>query len=375
MPSPAPAPRRIAVSAPQFQGNEWKYVQECLESTWVSSIGRFIPLFEGQFAAYCEVEYAVATNNGTSALHLALLGMGVGPGDEVIVPTLTFVATANAVTYCGAKPVFVDSEPRTMNLDPARLEAAITTRTKGILAVHLYGHPADMDAIAEVAKRHGLFVVEDAAEAHGALYKGRKVGGLADAGTFSFFGNKIITTGEGGMVTLRDAERMARIRLYRGQGMQQDRRYWFPVVGYNYRMTNIQAALGLAQLEQIARYTEHHRRVAGWYAEQLGPVGKALQLPVEEAWARHAYWLYTVVLGAGVAVERDAVMAGLAEVGIETRPVFYPMHVMEPYYEGRGRYPVAERLSERGISLPTHVGLTEEDVRYIAGQLRRLCGL
>jgi perosamine synthetase len=262
-----------------------------------------------------------------------------------------------------------------MNLDPARLEAAITTRTRGILAVHLYGHPADMDAITEVAERHGLFVVEDAAEAHGALYKGRKVGGLADAGTFSFFGNKIITTGEGGMVTLRDAERMARIRLYRGQGMQQDRRYWFPVVGYNYRMTNIQAALGLAQLEQIARYTEHHRRVAGWYAEQLGPVGEALRLPVEEAWARHAYWLYTVVLGAGVAVERDAVMAGLAEVGIETRPVFYPMHVMEPYYEGRGRYPVAERLSERGISLPTHVGLTEEDVRYIAGQLRRLCGL
>jgi perosamine synthetase len=332
-------------------------------------------LFEGQFAAYCEVEHAVATNNGTSALHLALLGMGVGPGDEVIVPTLTFVATANAVTYCGARPVFVDSEPRTMNLDAAQLEAAITSRTKGILAVHLYGHPADMDAIAEVAERHGLFVIEDAAEAHGALYKGRKVGGLADAGTFSFFGNKIITTGEGGMVTLRDAGRTERIRLLRGQGMQQDRRYWFPVVGYNYRMTNIQAALGLAQLEQIAQYTAHHRQVAGWYTEELAPVAGALQLPVEAPWARHAYWLYTVVLGGDVAVERDAVMGGLAAVGIETRPVFYPMHVMEPYYEGRGRYPVAERLSERGLSLPTHVGMKREDVVYVAAKLRRLCGL
>jgi perosamine synthetase len=375
MPSPAPALRQISVSAPQFQGNEAKYVQECLETTWVSSIGRFIPLFEEGFAAYCGVEHAVAANNGTSALHLALLGMGLQPGDEVIVPTLTFVATANAVTYCGAKPVFVDSEPRTMNLDPALLEAAITPKTRGILAVHLYGHPADMDAIQQVAGRHGLFVIEDAAEAHGALYRGRRVGGLGDAATFSFFGNKIITTGEGGMVTLRDAERAARIRIFRGQGMQPDRRYWFPVIGYNYRMTNIQAALGLAQLEQIEQYTAHHRRVAGWYAEQLAPAAGWMDLPVEEAWARHAYWLYTVVLGPKVRLSRDEVMVELAKVGIETRPVFYPMHVMGPFYEGPGRYPVAERLSERGLSLPTHIRLSEEDVVYIAAHLRHLCGI
>jgi perosamine synthetase len=375
MPPPALALRQIAVSAPQFRGNEAKYVQECIETTWVSSIGRFIPLFEEGFAAYCGVEHAVATNNGTSALHLALLGMGLQPGDEVIVPTLTFVATANAVTYCGAKPVFVDSEPRTMNLDPALLEAAITPKTRGILAVHLYGHPADMDAIQQVAGRHGLFVIEDAAEAHGALYRGRRVGGLADAATFSFFGNKIITTGEGGMVTLRDPERAARIRIVRGQGMQPGRRYWFPVIGYNYRMTNIQAALGLAQLEQIEHYTAHHRRVAGWYAEQLAPAAGWMDLPVEEAWAQHAYWLYTVVLGPAVRLSRDEVMAELAKVGIQTRPVFYPMHVMEPFYEGPGRYPVAERLSERGLSLPTHIRLSEEDVAYIAAHLRHLCGV
>jgi perosamine synthetase len=375
MPASAPAPRKIAVSAPQFEGNEAKYVQECLETTWISSIGRFIPLFEQGFAEYCEVEHAIAANNGTSALHLALLGMGVGPGDEVIVPTLTFVATANAVAYCGAKPVFIDSEPRTMNLDPALLEGLITPKTKGILAVHLYGHPADMDAILAVARRHNLFVIEDAAEAHGALYRGRKVGGLGDAGTFSFFGNKIITTGEGGMVTLRDPERAARIRIFRGQGMQPDKRYWFPVIGYNYRMTNIQAAIGLAQLEQIDRYTAHHWRVADWYAHYLSPLAEAIALPREEAWAKHAYWLYTVVLGPAIAASRDEVMAGLAEAGIETRPVFYPMHVMEPFFEEGACYPVAERLSAQGLSLPTHIRLTEEDVAYIAGHLLRLCNL
>jgi perosamine synthetase len=262
-----------------------------------------------------------------------------------------------------------------MNLDPALLEGLITPKTKGILAVHLYGHPADMDAILAVARRHNLFVIEDAAEAHGALYRGRKVGGLGDAGTFSFFGNKIITTGEGGMVTLRDPERAARIRIFRGQGMQPDKRYWFPVIGYNYRMTNIQAAIGLAQLEQIDRYTAHHRRVADWYAHYLSPLAEAIALPREEAWAKHAYWLYTVVLGPAIAASRDEVMAGLAEAGIETRPVFYPMHVMEPFFEEGACYPVAERLSAQGLSLPTHIRLTEEDVAYIAGHLLRLCNL
>lgn len=364
--------RRIPVSAPQFCGREAEYVQECIASTWISSIGRFLPLFEADFAKFCEVEHAVSCNNGTSALHLALLGMGVEPGDEVLVPTLTFVATANAVAYCGAKPVLVDSEPRTMNMDPALLEAKITPKTKGIIVVHLYGHPADMDPILEVARKHNLFVVEDAAEAHGALYRGRKVGGIGDVGTFSFFGNKIITTGEGGMVTVRDTERAALIRRFRGQGMEPTRRYWFPMIGYNYRMTNIQAAIGLAQLEQIDRYMAHHRTVARWYGEHLAGLTEALTLPLEESWARHAYWLYTVILRRG---DRDAVMAGLDRAGIETRPVFYPMHVMPPFFEEAGRYPVAEHLAANGISLPTHIGMTEEDVIYITGELGRQLGL
>ena len=374
-PAPSALRREIPISAPQFVGNESKYVQECLDSTWVSSIGRFIGLFEEGFARFCDVPHAVAANNGTSALHLALLGCNLQPGDEVIVPTLTFVATANAVAYCGAKPVFVDSEPRTMNLDPALIEAKITPRTRGILVVHLYGHPAEMDPILTIARRHNLFVIEDAAEAHGARYRGQIVGGLGDVGTFSFFGNKIITTGEGGMVTVRDPEKAARIRTYRGQGMQTDRRYWFPVIGYNYRMTNIQAAIGLAQLEQIDRYMAHHRTVASWYAHYLSPIADLITLPIEESWCRHAYWLYTVILNAAVPADRDQLMRDLAEVGIETRPVFYPMHVMPPYFEPDGHYPVAERLSARGISLPTHIGLTEADVAYVAGHLARLCSI
>jgi len=367
--------RKIPISAPRFIGNESKYVQECIDSTWVSSIGRFIPLFEDGFARFCNVPHAIATNNGTSALHLALLGCNVKAGDEVIVPTLTFVATANAVAYCGAKPVFVDSEPRTMNLDPSLLEAKITPKTRAIIVVHLYGHPADMDPILAIARRHNLFVIEDAAEAHGALYRGQIVGGLGDVGTFSFFGNKIITTGEGGMVTTRDPAKAALVRTYRGQGMQPDRRYWFPVIGYNYRMTNIQAALGLAQLEQIDVYMAHHRTVASWYAHYLSPIADLLALPIEEAWCRHAYWLYTVILNPAVSTDRDEMMRQLAAVGIETRPVFYPMHVMPPYFEVDGHYPVADRLGARGLSLPTHIGLTEADVAYIAGHLARCCSL
>jgi perosamine synthetase len=364
--------RQIAVSAPRFFGNESKYVQECLDSTWVSSIGRFIPLFEQGFADLCQVPYAVSSNTGTSALHLALLGLGIQPGDEVIVPTLTFVATANAVSYCGAKPVFVDAEPRTMNLDPALLAARITPRTRAIIVVHLYGHPADMEPILAIARRHSLPVIEDAAEAHGALYRGRIAGSLADLATFSFFGNKIITTGEGGMVTTANPELASRIRVFRGQGMQPDRRYWFPVIGFNYRMTNIQAALGLAQLEQIDRYIAHHRTVAAWYDHYLAPAGAALQLPVEEPWARHSYWLYTLVLSPTVSASRDSIIASLAAAGIETRPVFYPMHVLPPYFEPNACYPVADRLSARGLSLPTHIALSEDDVAYIAAHLLRL---
>ncbi len=371
----AVATRKIPIACPQFRGNESKYVQECLETTWISSIGRFIPQFEHEFARFCDSNHAISANSGTSALHLALLGMGVQPDDEILIPTLTFVATANAVKYCGARPILIDVEPRTMNIDPQRIEEKITPRTRGIIVVHLYGHPANMDPILEIAKRRGLFVIEDAAEAHGALYKGRKVGGLAEVGTFSFFGNKIMTTGEGGMVTVGNEDLRDRIRLFRGQGMDPNRRYWFPQVGYNYRMTNIQAAIGLAQLEQIDSHLACYRQVAEWYRRYLEPLADFIVLPFEETWAHHVYWMFNVILRPKIRIERDQFMALLSEQGIETRPVFYPMHVMPPFRDTQSSYPVADALAQNGISLPTHVALTEEDVSYIADKFRSLCFL
>lgn len=361
----------IPVAAPVFAGREKEYVADCMESGWISSGGKYVELFEAAFAEFCGVRHAIACCNGTAALHVALVALGVGPGDEVIVPTLTFVATANAVTYCGAKPVFVDSEPQTWNLDPAQVEAKITPRTKGIIPVHLYGHPADMDALRPLARRHGLFILEDAAEAHGALYKNQPVGSLGDVAAFSFYGNKIIATGEGGMVTTNDDAIAARVRLLHGQGMDTERRYWFPVVGYNYRMMNLPAAIGLAQLERADWHTSRRREVAETYRRFLRDVS-SLSWQAESEWARHAYWMFTVVLGDRSPLSRDGLMARLYESGVETRPVFYPVHQLPPYRDAaRGEeFPVAEGLARRGVSLPTWAGLTPGDLNYVCERLR-----
>lgn len=363
----------IPVSHPVFAGNEKRYVNECLDDVWISSSGKFIGEFERQFAAYCGVKEAISCNNGTSALHLALEALGIGPGDEIIVPTLTYIATANAVRYCGATPVFVDSEPRTMNIDSAAIEEKITPQTRGIIPVHLYGHPADMGPILELARRRRLFVLEDAAESHGALYRGIKTGSLGTAATFSFFGNKIITTGEGGMITTPDSELAQRMRLLRGQGMDPQRRYWFQVIGHNFRMTNIEAAIGLAQLEKIDFHLEARQRVAQWYHEHLAPLAEFIEVPAVQDWAHHSYWIYTILLRDADQAQRDEMIRTMAAAGIETRPVFYPMHIMPPYLEPGASYPVAESCSRRGLSLPTHGLLTEEDIAYIASTLARLC--
>jgi perosamine synthetase len=366
--------KRIQVAHPAFLGNEKKYVQECLDTMWISSAGRFVPAFEQEFATFCGVEHAIACNTGTSALHLALLGLDVGAGDEVIVPSLTYVATANAVRYCGAEPVFIDSEPGSMNLDPGKIEEAITPRMKGIIAVHLYGHPANLEPIQKIAERHKLFLLEDAAQAHGARYQGRIVGGIGDAAVFSFFGNKIVTTGEGGMVTTGDAGLAAKIRRLRGQGMDPDRRYWFPQVGYNYRMTNIEAAIGLAQMEKVEAHLQARQQVSRLYNLYLRPYEEYIQLPIQEPWAQHAFWMYVIVLKPSVALCRDVVMEKLAAEGIETRPVYYPLHTLPPYNAGTRSLPVAEALARRGINLPTHALLTEEDIVYVARQLGAICG-
>lgn len=359
------------MAAPVFAGREREYVADCMESGWISSAGKYVELFEAEFAKFCGVRHAVSCCNGTAALHLSLAALGVGPGDEVIVPTLTFVATANAVTYCGARPVFADSEAETWNLDPAHVASKITPRTKGIVAVHLYGNPAEMDALRALASRHGLFLLEDAAEAHGALYRDGHAGSLGDIAAFSFYGNKIIATGEGGMVTTDDDALAARVRLLRGQGMDAERRYWFPVVGYNYRMMNLPAAIGLAQLERAAWHTGRRREVATDYMRLLGGV-PGLGWQAEREWARHAYWMFTVMLGDEAADFRDSLMARLHEDGVETRPVFYPLHGLPPYRDAsRGEeFPVAESLARRGVSLPTWAGLSRDDLSYVCERLR-----
>lgn len=367
------AERRIPVAAPALVGREREYVLDCLDSTWISSSGKYLERFESEFAEFCGVRHAVSCCNGTVAVHLALLAHGVGPGDEVIVPTLTYVATANPVVYCGGQPVFVDAEPRTWNMDPKRVAEAITPRTRGIVVVHLYGHPTDMDPILELAEGHGLWVVEDAAEAHGATYRGRIAGSMGSLATFSFYGNKIITSGEGGMVVTDDERLAALVRQLHGQGQDPQRRYWFPMVGFNYRMTNIEAAIGLAQLERIDWHLSRRREIAGWYREELGEV-EGIALSPEEPWAQSAFWIVCAVLDEQRFGPRDGVMAALDEAGVETRPFFYPLHTLPMYRESNeGReFPVAEDLGRRGVNLPSSATLTREDVEYVCMQLRSL---
>jgi perosamine synthetase len=368
--------RRIAVAAPALTGRELDYVTDCIRSSWISSAGKYIERFEHAFADFCCVDHAVACCNGTAALHLALLAYGVGPGDEVIVPTLSYVATANAVRYCGAEPVFIDSECETWNLDPEQLEAAITPKTKGIVAVHLYGHPANMDRILTVARDYSLWVVEDAAEAHGALYRGKIVGSLSECAIFSFYGNKIVTTGEGGMIVTGDPDLAERLRLFRGQGQDPQRRYWFPVVGYNYRLTNVAAAIGLAQMEKIQWHVDRRREIADWYREGLSGHPFVTFSPRAD-WAQPAYWMSCALLDDATEAERDDVAANLADEGVETRPFFYPLHTLPPYASRwrKDSFPVAESLATRGLNLPSHASLTRADVQYVCDALDRASAL
>lgn len=359
---------KIPVAQPCLAGNERKYVLDCIDSSWISSSGKYLSAFEEVFAKFCGSRHAISANNGTTALHLALVALGLEPEDEVIIPTVTYIATANAVRYCGATPVLADVVPGTVNIDPVDLEKRITAKTKGIIPVHLYGHPADMDSINIIARRHGLWVLEDAAEAHGAEVNGRRVGSLGTCATFSFFGNKIVTTGEGGMITTDDDDLAARLRLFRGQGMDPKRRYWFPVVGYNYRMTNIQAAIGLAQMETVDQALSQRDELARWYDQALAPLSHQLVLPQCEPWARQVFWMYNIFLREGGERRRDAVMREMESEGIETRPVFYPMHVLPPYLQASD-FPVADSWAHRGINLPTFQGLTQDDVKRIAQTL------
>ncbi|KMY69275.1 aminotransferase DegT [Desulfocarbo indianensis] len=343
-----------------------------MDTGWVSSAGEFIPRFEEQFAAFCGSAHGVSAMNGTCALHLALAVLGLGPGDEVLVPSLTFVATANAVSYTGAKPVFVDSEAATWNLDPARLEAAITPRSKAAIVVHLYGHPADMAAIMAIARRHDLTVIEDAAEAHGAeaLLDGawRRVGSMGRMGCFSFYGNKILTTGEGGMLVTDDAELAQRAFWLRDHAMDKSRPYWHPEIGFNYRMTNLQAALGLGQLERVEEILAGKLQVARLYAEGLAGV-RGLQAPPAEPWAKSVYWMYSVLVNRDFPLSRDQLRQELLAAGIDTRPFFHPLHTLPPYAKGQ-RLPVCEDLAQRGLNLPSGPAISPEEIARVCQVIR-----
>jgi len=359
------------VAEPQFGDAELKYVSECVLTGWVSSTGNFVKKFEDLFAAFCGTKFAVSTTNGTAALHLSMLVLGIGPGDEVIVPSLTFISTANAVTFTGAKPVFVDSEPYTWNIDPAGIEKAITSRTKAIIPVHLYGHPADMDPILETANKYGLAVVEDAAEAHGALYKGKKVGALGKIGIFSFFGNKIITTGEGGMLVTNDQKLAEKMRILRDHGMNPKRRYWHSVLGYNYRMTNIQAALGVAQMERIDQILKKKRDNAALYSAGLHGI-PGISLPPEAKWASNVYWLYSIIVDESkFGMSTKELRKKLKEKDIETRSLFPPVHT-QPIYATGQRLSVAESLSKKGMSLPSSIKLAGQDIKRITDAIIEL---
>jgi perosamine synthetase len=366
----------IPVFAPWLPESCRRYVLDCVDTGWISSLGEYVPRFEQGFARFCEAEHAVATSNGTVALHLALVVLGIGPGDEVLVPDLTFIATANAVRYTGATAVLVDVDRATWGIDPADARRKVTERTRAIIPVHVYGQPVDLDPLLELAREHHLEVVEDAAEAHGARYRGRRVGALGRIGAFSFYGNKIFTTGEGGALVTNDAALAARAAFLRDHAMDPHRRYFHTEVGFNYRMTNIQAALGCAQIEHADDILSRRQAIADAYRAGLAGIrGLVGQPPPPGGPGGEAVcWMYSVLVDEQeFGRDRDAVSVGLRERGIDSRPFFVPLHEMPPY-RSDAAFPVATALSRQGINLPSGTGLSREEIAQVCGALRELAG-
>jgi len=363
--------RRYPVAKPSLTDLEEKYALDAIRSGWVSSRGPYLERFEDEFATHCAAATALATSNGTVALHLVLAAAGVGPGDEVIVPALTYVATANAVTYCGAEPVFVDVCPQTWCIDVDQVEAGIGRNTRAVIAVDLYGHPADYERLRSLCQARELLLVADAAESLGASLNGAPTGGLADATTFSFFGNKVLTSGEGGCIATSDEKLANRIRLLRNQGMDDRRRYFFPVVGYNYRLTNVAAALLCAQLERSQVMIMNRRRVIDLYEHALADVELLTPQPAAQGVEPGPWMASFLVGGPGETGMRDLLAAELESLGVETRPFFIPIPDLPPYRAHEaGDYRVARDLGMRGINLPTFDGLADQDVSEIARRVR-----
>jgi perosamine synthetase len=360
----------IPVNTPLLDGNEKKYLLECIETGWISSEGPFIKEFEQKFAARMGRKHGIAVCNGTAAIDAAVEALGIGPGDEVIMPTFTIISCIAQIVRNGGKPVLVDSDPITFNLDVKKIEAKITPRTKAIMIVHIFGLPVDVDPLLDIAKRHGLKVLEDAAEMHGQTYKGKPCGSFGDISTFSFYPNKHITTGEGGMILTDDDELAETCRSLRNLCFQGNKRFVHERLGWNLRMTNMQAALGVAQLERLDEFVSRKREMGKRYTEMLSDCrGVHLPLPRTD-YAENIYWVYGIVIDEPRGVDATHVMQQLAEKGVGTRPFFYPMH-QQPVLRRMGFFdgvhlPVSERLYRQGFYIPSGMALTGRQIDQVA---------
>jgi perosamine synthetase len=374
----------IPVNEPLIGEKEIEYVLDCLHTGWISSSGKYLDSFEQAWASYCGMRYGVAVSNGTTALQIAVACIGLQPGDELILPTFTIISCAQAVTYNGGIPVLVDSEPRTWCMDIGQIAAKVTPRTRAIMPVHIYGHPVDMDPIIALAKQHGLWIIEDAAEAHGAEYLSHRgtadevwlrCGGLADISVFSFYANKLVTTGEGGMVLTNDPKIAEQARSLRNLCFRRERRFYHTELGHNFRLTNLQAAIGLAQIERMPETILKKRWIGETYTRRLKHI-PSVQLPVEEAWARQVYWMYGLVLDESSGLNAVEFARQLQAEDIETRPFFLGMHE-QPVFTNMGlfkgeRYPVAERIARQGLYLPSGLTLTEAQLNQVCQAVEKI---
>jgi len=365
----------IPVNEPLIAKNAKKYVTDCIKTGWISSGGKYIQTFEDNFAKFLDVNYATTTTSGTASLHLALAALDIGKGDEVILPDHTIISCALSVVYTGATPVLVDVDKRTGNMDPAEIEKKITKRTKAIMVVHLFGHPADIDPILSLAKKYKLTVIEDAAQAHGAEYKGKKVGSIGDIACFSFYGNKIITTGEGGMVVTNNKKLHEKVRLLKNLAHSIKRRFFHEEIGFNYRMTNMQAALGVAQLEEIEKYIRKKRSIAALYTKGLSSI-PYLELPKEDPWTKNVYWMYAITLNSKSPISKDKLRQRLESLGVDTRDFFFPLH-KQPAFRRLGlfkgeKYPVSVSLSNRGFYIPSGLALTKKQINTVIEAVKKV---
>lgn len=365
--------RLILTAGPTVSARETSYALDAARNGWNSQWSRYIKKFEQSFAEYLGMKHALSTSSCTGALHLALLALGVGPGDEVIVPDITWVATANAIVYAGATPVFADVQPDSWCMDPKSLAAAITERTKVIIPVHLYGHPAKMDEIMTIAARHNLLVLEDGAPAIGAEFQGRKVGTFGNVAAFSFQGAKLAVTGEGGMLVTNDTDLYERIYSLWDQGRDLNRTFWINKTGWKYKMSNLQAAFGLGQIERVDELIEAKRKIFGWYEEGLAGV-RHITLNYETAWARSIYWMSSIVLDAHAGLTRDGLRDELKTRNVDTRPVFPAISQYPVWPREQAPQPTAKRIGDQGVNLPSGHRLRREEVEYVCRMLREILG-